>query len=171
MCTKRPQALKTRVSFDKFWIKFEIKWQNINVGIPRRSFLPFSAFPAVRGNAEKVTSLIFLVCALNGMRIHQMRLVCLKGKRLASRMTPTRIAYVVYLACYGRQKKSLRRSPNFPYSRNTSATNQNSTSTKNPQTSQNSQTSQRGKSKVDSKPTFGMQCKVARKLKTCRLAC
>ena len=115
MCTKRPQALKTRVSFDKFWIKFEIKWQNINVGIPRRSFLPFSAFPAVRGNAEKVTSLIFLVCALNGMRIHQMRLVCLKGKRLASRMTPTRIAYVVYLACYGRQKKSLRRSPNFPY--------------------------------------------------------
>ena len=115
MCTKRPQALKTRVSFDKFWIKFEIKWQNINVGIPRRSFLPFSAFPAVRGNAEKVTSLIFLVCALNGMRIHQMRLVCLKGKRLASRMTPTRIAYVVYLACYGRQKKSIRRSPNFPY--------------------------------------------------------
>lgn len=115
MCTKRPQALKTRVSFDEFWIKFEIKWQNINVGIPRRSFLPFSAFPAVRGNAEKVTSLIFLVCALNGMRIHQMRLVCLKGKRLASRMTPTRIAYVVYLACYGRQKKSLRRSPNFPY--------------------------------------------------------
>ena len=115
MCTKRPQALKTRVSFDKFWIKFEIKWQNINVGIPRRSFLPFSAFPAVRGNAEKVTSLIFLVCALNGMRIHQMRLVCLKGKRLASRMTPTRIAYVVYLACYGRQKKSIRRSPNFPF--------------------------------------------------------
>ena len=115
MCTKRPQALKTRVSFDEFWIKFEINWQNINVGIPRRSFLPFSAFPAVRGNAEKVSSLIFLVCALNGMRIHQMRLVCLKGKRLASRMTPTRIAYVVYLACYGRQKKSIRRSPNFPY--------------------------------------------------------